>query len=475
MTHVFKTPKGQVFVGGLGPWKLLKSPNERTRSNEVKAEAERIASKFAVEYVREKDGVSFVAALPANAPKAALKAASAATVFAEQFPQDNVVYVEQLKDGRYWVLWAVQGELDPRYDTIGEHDEVVQWLDAILGEGVGLIPRVFLNVRDEPQSGMLVRADRNSADIASSLDSVKFGATHRVKQVSGVTATHVVAGFLAVVVLLGVAGGWYWQKKMERDRRFKREAQRTQEALAMQERIRTETELRIVKAVAESLQGDTVTPAPAALVEACLKTVDWVGPGIAGWQVTQVSCDAVTGQAATVSLARPVLERGWAGTTESLMDFATRHGVTASFDVNSGNASLVVPMSGVTMRAGMGLKTLPKQAEIEERLPTRLQLEQQANAEFQYQLTAPTPVSLRYRKPDNEDAIRAAGGQPEMVAVPPERGYRRGTASMTASMMWQLESLRIDWPYWSIKSLDVLVREGGDYQWRMEANYVAAY
>ena len=157
------------------------------------------------------------------------------------------------------------------------------------------------------------------------------------------------------------------------------------------------------------------------------------------------------------------------------MAVASANGASAAYDANSGTASLSVPLTGVAVRQAMLLQTLPRMGEVMERLPTRFQIEQQANNEFRADVTGLAPVNLRYRDPTNEAALKAAGGQVPMLPVPPERSYRRGTVSLTSSSMWQLESLRIDWPYWSIKSLDVQVRGSGEYQWRLEATYVAAY
>jgi len=318
---------------------------------------------------------------------------------------------------------------------------------------------------------MLNRVDREQLTFAELVRGYTPGSAERVRKLVGITTGQVVS--IAVVAAV-LAGSYYAYDLFDQSVRAAAlaaaQADLQRQHLTLQQ-IKSETDLRITRAVIDAVTEDTATPPPDRLIKGCLSTIRGVGDQIAGWRLTQVDCPK---SGDSVNFAYQVMEDVSSGATNaSLIAMArARFGRLPSIAMGTDRAALTLPLDVPANRTTLTPLQLPKYQEIVEKFGTRFQLLHQDIEAVHVTISPPAARSIQYVDPAHD----SPGDRARMAEVPAERGYNKGVIQITGNSLWQLEQFSLAYPFLSIKKIEA-TPSGTDpdaYTWRLEGEYVSS-
>jgi len=454
-------------VAGLSWTKLGKDPKLELKSN-----SKMLGSKHGL-LIETPRGVQLLGLVSVTAPSRARSAISAAAWLANA-SEVRVLFIKALPNGEFWVLCAGAGELDQRTDEIVHEEVAVQIIDMVLSDAShddnGKI-RIVVDGDRYPNSNMIDRFDRENATFAELVRGYTPTKAERVRKIVGITGGQLLAIILIIAAIAVAVYAYELYEQHLRDEEIARQQAELQRQHLTAEQIKTETDLRITRAVIQAVAEDTATPPPDALLKACVATLRRVGDEIAGWRLGQAQC-APTGT--NVDFSFNLLDGVAAtGTNASIIETAKkRFGVTPSVAIENAHASLSINVPPPDARPALTPPQLPRYGDIVEKFGTRFQLLHQEFENVHVTMGTPGARPITYLDPARENSQ-----DPNRFAqVPVDRGYRRGTVQITGTSLWQIEQFSLAYPFFTIKKIEV-TPSGSDpdaYQWSIEGEYVAS-
>jgi len=456
----------QTVVGGL-IWRDTPGDDPAAIREQVRAAAAGARSRFGVRL--ESVAGSQVGFLPDTAPSIMRSKPSAAAYLALTHASP-VLYIEEMPDGRYWILRTAEGYVDPRTDVLLESGDAGRFLDDLLEQisaSGDEMPDLYL-VGESPSSNMLSRHEggiktRNFPTLVEGIPAPKRA---QIKQLIGITPATYLAILGGVVGLALLYGGWIAYVKYEANQKFEREraalAARDLEAL----RLQNETELRMRVAVENAAKEDTATLSPTELITSCARHLDALGARMGGWNITMVECDG-KGMGAVVRLEAPKASEQ-IGTAATLLRVAEARNLTVAFAPENAAASVMLPFAGMQARDGLMRNAMPAYTNVMRGVLSRLQMGRAAINTLSYQVTAPTPRTATYVDPAMDDSADVA----KFKQVPPEQTYRKGTLTLRGQGRWSLDAVSLEYPFITINKLELRPGSAGNVAWQLEAHYV---
>ena len=463
-THTVSVGKTQAVAGLL--W--LDTPGEDLGSvrEQIRGAAIKFRSKYGV--ILDTSSRAQVGFLPEHATSADRRRPSAAAWLALTLTEPTV-YIEELRDGRYWVVRTEPGRVDPRTDKILDEDDANRLIDGVLENlgGDDGQQRVVVN-GTRPHSGLLSRhANIESRTFHELVADVTAPKPAAVTQVVGLKPATIA---VIVGVLILIAAAWagyeaYTQFKANQEFERRRAALAAKEAEAA--RLANETELRMKVAVDKAAQADTATVAADDLVAACARSIDEIGRRVSGWRVANITC---TGDAKPLRILvdAPRSSGEMIGTAATLMHDAREQGYTVLVTPQAGRAALDQDVN-LTKREGLKRAQLPTYQDVIRGVYSRLQMGRAAVGTLTYQFTPPVVKPVTYLDP----ALEGSSDPSRFKPVPPERSYQIGKLTLRGTQRWTLEAISLDYPFLSVSKLQLNVGRDGSIQWTLEADYVS--
>jgi hypothetical protein len=443
---------------------------------DVRAAARREQTRFGApfEVLSTRDVRTFVGlAKTAQGTRAKGAVSAAAWLAKAAHERGRMIYCERLDDDRFWLLAVGPDSLDPRTDTFLESHRIREELDTVLGDAISDRElgdyQIYTPARDQlPQSNMLDRFAVAEATFADLVENVDVRGVAQVRQLYGVTPAMIAVIVVgAIFLVVGFAGVTLWQK---RQREIAQAAQYRQmkQSNAAAQRQAIIRQARIAEAVAQALKKDTATPAPTALIKHCMKAADTVGEEVAGWRVETMDCNPDK-QSLRATLVFKDPRNGGYGTSETLKHAAQRRfAAQPVFDMENNRAVIEIPLTAQSKRKALAHEAIQSLDTVVVVLSSYLQKVRQASTEVTYKLTNPKQRSITYLEPGMEDSSDPR----RFKEVPQNQGYRRGSIQVMGKNLWQLASLRINWPGVAITKLAMSAHGIGATEWRLEATYV---
>jgi hypothetical protein len=451
-------------------WTVLRQDPKQ----EVKTACRNSGSKHGL-IIETPSGRRLLGLVPVSSPSRAKSSYSAAAWLANA-TLVPVLFIKLLSTGDFWVLCVKPGEIDHRSDDIVQEDGAIQIIDLVLSDSQhdpeNAKMRVVIDGDRSPNSRMLA-ADkkREHATFADLVRGYAPTSAERIKKIVGITAMQLVV----VATLAAILAGGYFAYQMYEDgvraaEIAAQQAELQRKKLTLQQ-IKTETDLRITKSIIAAVEEDTATPAPEAIIKACLATLRGVGDELAGWRLSQVQCSPL---GTSVDLSYQMLvDTGAAGTNASLISQSrARFGIAPSILLGANRAELQLPLVAPPNRAALSPPQLPRYPTVVEVFGTRFQMLQQGLDAVHVTISSPARRSIQYLDPAKEGSQDPS----RFVQVPDDRGYSKGTIQITGTNLWQLEQFSLAYPFLTIKKIEA-TPSGSDsdaYQWRVEGEYVSS-
>lgn len=204
-------------------------------------------------------------------------------------------YVEKIGPGRYWTLVALGRALDPRTDAVQSREEVTALVNEIGREaalnGQEFTLTVWPGVPEMPEE-LAYQAGVTAAPLERCLTA---GAQPklRVRKHVGIPAW-VGQAVAAGVVLAGglyaldVARDTYQAQMAAREEAARERAAAEQARLAQAAQIANATNPEAQ--LAQQIETALATPAPAAVIDACLAVARGLPQSVGGWRLSNVAC-----------------------------------------------------------------------------------------------------------------------------------------------------------------------------------------
>lgn len=465
--HLFKVGS-QSVVAGL-QWASLVQQDDSARKREIKAESREHNARFGLilELEIETPQLGLLTGTP---PANAGQLVSAAAWAAECYRESRMLYIESVGPERWWILAVAKGKIDPRTDQVLPTDQAVERIDSIIGDSFGEPIPIYVGSEDAPSSHLIERRGFDRQSFAELVRSTPVRAQLKLKQLQGVTKaqTALVASLAIALVVIGLGG--YALKRHREQVAFEEEQARAIARDAEMARMKSLTEIRIAQAVQEAMTADTATLPPDALLKGCTEALDLYGSDLVGWRVDRATC-AMDGSKLELHVMLQFGATGQLSTNTALADFARARGLEVGFDLNSHAATIAVPIKPTMARAALKQGELPRAGEVIEKLPTRLQMLQQATSTVTANVNTAADRGIVFKDPAKEGQEGAAAMSP----VPPARSYRKGTFTLTGRELWQIRSLKLDdYPFVSLTRFEMLPVGNGAVTWNLEATYVTS-
>lgn len=468
--HVGRTP----VAAGLA-WRAASGENGGAPSRADLAElADRQDTKYGVR-VDAPDGRVLLGLLPEGASRADRRAVSGAAWLAHA-AETRTLYVERVQPGRYWVVVAGRGQIEPRTDRVFDETATSSLVDELLTE-LAHAPeptRVVLAPDTSLDSIMLSRSDVQSLPFSALVSHSDAKSSMRPVQLRGTRPF--VWGALAAIALGIVAsfGLLYHLKQVRAQREFEEQQARLRAQAIEMEQLRTQREANISEAILRSLAEDTETPAPDALLAECLRVFGDVGLEAAGWRVINVEC-AANASSANIAFELPPTSSGGVGTHASLREWAlTRFRNLPSFSNDNYRAQLALPITLPARRERLKLAQLSGQNLLYPIIHTRLELLAMATPDVNYALTPLAPKAIVFDDPTKNTVTDPGQGADRFSPVPPERAYRIGQITINGREIDGIVGMRFnDWSFFTLNKIAIRPSEF-EIAWTLEAAYVAA-
>lgn len=463
--HTMKVGNQTVVAGLI--WRDTPGDDPAAVREQVRAAAAGARSRFGVRL--ESVAGSQVGFLPETAPSTARSKPSAAAYLALTHPTP-IFYIEEMPDGRYWILRTAEGYVDPRTDVLMEAGDTGRFLDDLLEQisaSGDEMPELYV-VGDAPASNMLSRHEGGVKHhtFSSLVEGIPAPKRALIKQLIGVTPATYLGALAAMIGLALIYGGYLAYEKYQADLQFERDraelAARDMEAL----RLQNETELRMRVAVESAAKEDTATVSPTELIASCADHLDRLGTRMGGWAITSVECEG-NGTAATVRLEAPK-NNAQVGTAATLLHIAESKSLPVAFTPENGTASVALPQPAMIAREGLMRAAMPGYANLIRGLLSRLQMGNAAIESMTYQLATPTARAATYVDP----AMDTSSDVAKFKQVPPEQSYRKGTLSLRGTGRWSLDAISLEYPFITITKLELRPGPAGAMTWQLEAHYV---
>jgi hypothetical protein len=393
--------------------------------------------------------------------------------------QGPTLALEYLGENAWWICRVEPGEViadevvaqgDARDRAEEESQALMELLQAAEHEADVTMPAVYIIGERQIDTMVLSRLARvTRRTTREELFAGTPPEEAELAQLVGLRPRTIATLFALGVVAVGAyAGVVAWQAHVEAQRQeAERLAALAREAEAA--RLRTLAQVRAVQAVRRALEEDTTNPAPPAVVSNCLRAVSAVGERYAGWRVERVECDP-QGREASFELRIAMGQPGFEPLA-TLLQMSEANGHAVAADIATGTALVRVGLPAPEPRRPMALQELATFLDLQRGLLSRLQLVQHANVGTTITVTPPSPRAIRFAAPEHDQTP----DHPERwVNVPPERGYSTGALRISGQSMAVLDGVRLGAPYAALRKLSLQPSGTGDWNWEMEASYVAA-
>lgn len=464
--HLYQVDR-QIAIAGLH-WSSLERLDDAERLKDLKRNARERDARFGLVHQTHQAGeggvgVRAIGGLLLDAgvttPQVAV---SAAAWLAEARRHERVVFIDAIGNGNYWVVATSRGQIDLRADQVLDARTTIERVEAIVGDSYGTDDQyiVYVNWEVPLQSALISRLATHASRFIELVAGTPAKPEWRLRQLLGVT--HFQLAAMAVVAALAVIGLVAAQllKRLQAEHQLEMEREQARLMQVEADRLQTLQEVRIAEAVATAVGEDTMTPDPDQVVRACVDAYQHLGPRLGGWTLESASC-APAGDALDLNY----VQRDTLTTNRSISASAQALGLSAEIDVQGGRAMVHLPLRTPVVRDPLRLEQLPRWRELAVELPTRLQLLRRGGSVNQAQVGAPMERSVMFRDPAKE------GQSVAYSEVPIDRSYRRGSVTLSASSLWSLPRLSLDYPFVTLTRLE-LRPQGASVQWTLEATYV---
>ena len=455
-------------VAGLH-WVALNAQNRKADRKDLILAAKEAGSRYASYYANTGADYRLAGILPASTPKSCQNKPSAAVWLAESVERETI-FIEQLPSGRFWIVNVAPQSIMLRSDRIEDSERAGELLDELLADLLGGGGEFDIVVSGEgipPSSKIGDAMDKVRHASLAELVAGQPPASAKIKQVSGIPASLVIALVAFVAIAFLGTGFWWWRGKLEEERL----ATEAQTAMLAQQAAMKGNEaaqrLQIEHAVADALAVDTATPDPDRLLRTCVSSLQTFSRTLGGWSQQNVSCDfrghVVTAQYARQSQGGSPSSRF--ATNESLQQAAERSGLQVSVQIAGETATMSLSILNAEARQTLQREQLPDIGLAANAVPSRLQWAEAAIPGFSADIGDAAPRDILPAAP--------ADGSQVSSAIPAELGYLRGSLKAAGPSLWSALAVSYSWPFVNIDRVVLIPRDKGRYAWSLEGTYVA--
>ena len=429
------------------------------KANDAKYGVERMMSDL-----RKRENERDMLGLVIGEKPAAAKGAFSAALLMAQASSADYLWVEQVKDGYYWVVAFRNRSVDERTDRLLREDQVHEFINELIDSDQ--------EYKLDPYSVMI---DESNVERSISRHFRMAEATHfenriggpeyftddryQVKALKGMSKQAVLALVgLPFILAMTVAGYWWYT-----DYQLELEAERARAALEKEKLIEPINkdadvrETRILEAVSRSLRADTVMVPGDDLIPACIGYFYSIPRTAGGWSLQSIDC-ASQGTA----IANYVRDNG-IGTNLTLKEQFENAFFPGNVDIGA------VPFTfDAILGDPLKLDEIPLRTDYFDAWVVPMQMARNLNPSFNYNITAATTKSIQYLDPEKERLGQT--GANALADVPPQFLYKEGRFILNGSSIASLE--HFDFYEKNIKVANLVMTFSSDsLSWQMSGTY----